>query len=235
MHTQTRAAPCRGASWNRRRVTARFEKAARLETLLSRQRVEVAHDDYGTGDCVRLIRDHFELGQLTVTRRVRIDVRVENANVRNRRSHRQTRPPRALLPRQIDSRDVAHWKSAQQGDARVSRVVQVDWLFEVQPPLALHWLDAARDSGGRVDPVHVQLRRELLRDVMTAGADSSFICFLQSENVDGRKQRAARKDARGIGDQLADVLRAPAQIHQSEFASQAAGNEIRAARVTDVV
>ena len=70
---------------------------------------------------------------------------------------------------------------------------------------------------------------------MTASANGSFVCFLQSENIDGWEKFAAREDACGVGDQLADVLRAAAQIHQSEFTSQAAGDEIRAARITNVV
>src|ERR1700752_1072474 len=77
MHAESGAAPGRRACGNRRRVTTRFEKAARLDALFTRQGVEVAHDDCWTGHGVRLICDHFELGQLTVARSVRVDVRVE--------------------------------------------------------------------------------------------------------------------------------------------------------------
>src|SRR5262249_21005910 len=80
VHSQSRAAPGGGAGRNRRRVAARLQKLPRLETFFSRQRVEVAHDYHRSRDSVRLLRDHFELRQLSTTLGMWIDVRIENTN-----------------------------------------------------------------------------------------------------------------------------------------------------------
>jgi hypothetical protein len=70
---------------------------------------------------------------------------------------------------------------------------------------------------------------------MTARANSSLVRFLQTENVNARQKFTFGKHASGIGDELTNVLRASLQTHQSEFATQTAGDEIRSARVTNVV
>ena len=55
------------------------------------------------------------------------------------------------------------------------------------------------------------------------------------DRIDAGQQLAAGKGTCGIFNQFADVLRPSPQTHQAEFAAHAAGNEIRSARVTDVV
>src|SRR5688572_328483 len=76
VHAQSRTAPGGGAGRNRRRVTARFEKPARRDAFLARERVEVAHDDGRIRSPIGFIRDYLELGQLTTTLSVRVDVNV---------------------------------------------------------------------------------------------------------------------------------------------------------------
>src|SRR5205085_10627310 len=112
-------------------------------------------DDRGLVKVLSLAGNHFELGQLSVNGRVRIDVRVEETyslrSDRNRRGYREPRPPRALLPRQIDTLHVVERQTTQQGDASIAGVLQIDRLFKVEPPLACDRLDTARNSRGRVD------------------------------------------------------------------------------------
>ena len=126
-------------------------------------------------------------------------------------------------------------KRLKQRDACVAFVMQIDRFFKVEPPLAFDWLDSARNSRGCVGPVHVQLRGQLAGDVMTASANSSFVRFLQSEHVDRRQQLSARESVCGDGNQVADVLRTAREAHQSQLPSDAAGNQIRTTRVTNVV
>src|SRR6185369_2377199 len=79
VHSQAAAAPRRSSGRIRRHITLRLEKLARVYTLLSRECIEVAEND-GWHSCrFRLGCDYFELFQLPVDRRVRIDVRVEEA------------------------------------------------------------------------------------------------------------------------------------------------------------
>lgn len=159
---------------------------------------------------------------------MRIDVSVEDPNLtltdRNRRSHCQPRAPRTLLPRQIDPRHVRQRQTTQQGHAGVAFVMQIDWFFEIKPPLALHGFNAAGDSSGHMDPVHIQLRPQLARDVMTASANRSLVCLLQGEDVDGGQQFSAGESACGDGDEIFYVLRTAREIHEAQFAQHAAGN-----------
>ena len=95
---------------------------------------------------------------------VRIDVRVEDANLlrpnRDRRRHRESRPPRTLLPRQIDSRHILNGKRLNSATPVSPLIVQIDRLFKVEPPLPLDRRDAARNSGRSVGPVHSEFCRE---------------------------------------------------------------------------
>ena len=77
----------------------------------------------------------------------------------------------------------------------VASVVQADRFFEVEPPLPLHWGDAARDSSRSVHPLHADLGGELLCDVMTARASSSFVRFLERDDVCAREKTAIGKRA----------------------------------------
>ena len=70
---------------------------------------------------------------------------------------------------------------------------------------------------------------------MTTATPGTLIRLLQREKIDGRQKFAVRESSGGRGDELGHVLRAAAQIHQADFAAHAAGDEVRAARVTDVV
>lgn len=70
---------------------------------------------------------------------------------------------------------------------------------------------------------------------MTTSANGLFVGFLQSEYVYRRQEFAARESVSGVCDQPRDVLRPSAQIQQAEFTTQAAGDEVRPARVTNVV
>ena len=57
-----------------------LEKLPAVETLLSRESIEVTENDSWTIDHFGLRDDYFKLGQLSVARRVRIDVRVKEPN-----------------------------------------------------------------------------------------------------------------------------------------------------------
>src|ERR1041385_8634194 len=112
-----------------------------------------------------------------------IDMRVKNSDVLrtdcDRRRHREPWPPPALMPRQIDPRYILQRQTTQQRDTRVASVVQIDRFFKVEPPLTLHWRNAARDSGSFVGPVHSEFCCKLLGNVMTAGALGSHVSLLQ--------------------------------------------------------
>src|SRR5687767_8829512 len=99
-------------------------------------------------------REHFELCELAAGSCVWIDVRVQDAKLtrseRDGCGHRESRAPRAFLPRKIETHHVGHRQAAQHGHASVTFIVQIDWFFKVEPPLTLDRLDAARNSRRRV-------------------------------------------------------------------------------------
>src|ERR1051325_2474047 len=81
MHSQSTAAPRRGAGRIRCRVTLRLEKSAGVDALLSRERVEVSENNRRQGRRLRFGCNNLELGQLSIDRRVRIDVRIEETQL----------------------------------------------------------------------------------------------------------------------------------------------------------
>src|SRR5512143_3443599 len=91
---------------------------------------------------------------LIVERSVRIDVDIKETEFllteNDRYGHRQARPPRAIVPRQIDSLHVAQRHPAQKRDTHVAFIIDRNLLFKVQPPLALLWLYSPRQSGADV-------------------------------------------------------------------------------------
>src|SRR5688572_33224059 len=95
--------------------------------------------------------EHFELRELSIARRVRIDVRVDDANLtrpqRDRCRHREPRTPRTFLPRQIEPGHVAHRQTTQECNTRVAFIMQIDRFFEIQPPLAFDWRSEERRVG----------------------------------------------------------------------------------------
>ena len=81
VHPKTGATPGRCSGPNRCCVTTRLKKQARVETLLSRQRVEVAENDRWNVCSAGLRDDRFELGQLSVTCDMRIHMGIKYANL----------------------------------------------------------------------------------------------------------------------------------------------------------
>src|SRR5215217_4109259 len=150
VHSESTATPRCCSSRNRRRVTTRLEKLARVETFLSRQSVEVTKNNRWNirGTCLR--GDHFELGQLPIAGRMWIHVRVEKSNPIWTRcdscGNREPRPPGAFVPGQIDSRHVRQRQTTQQRDSGVALFIQINRFFKVQPPLPFEWCDATRDA-----------------------------------------------------------------------------------------
>src|ERR1044072_3042164 len=102
VHSQSAAAPSRSACWIWRGVTLGFEKFTRVDTLLPRERVEVAENNRRQSCRFRFCGDNFELGQLSIDRRVWIDMRVEESQLLwsncDRSRHRQFRTPLTLVP-----------------------------------------------------------------------------------------------------------------------------------------
>src|SRR6185369_11108665 len=140
-----------------------------------------------------------------------IDMRIKNSNVLrsdcDRCGNRESWPPPALVPRQIDPRYILQRQTAQQRNTRVASVVQIDRFFKVEPPLALHWLNAARDFGSLVGPVHSEFCRELLGNMMTARALGPHVSLLQREHIDRWQHFSISKRARCQGDLTRHVFR----------------------------
>src|SRR5687768_17696423 len=104
VHQEAAAAPRRRAGGERRRITARLEKAPRLEAFPAGKRIEIAKNQGWKRGCFGVCGDHFELRELSVRGGVRIDVSVEDPYLarayRECHSHREPRTPGTLLPRQ---------------------------------------------------------------------------------------------------------------------------------------
>ena len=89
----------------------RFHETPRFQQLGFRQRVEVSKDQGWPRVFLSLSYQRLELFKLTTDRGVRIDMRIQNTKAartkRNSCSHGQPWSPGALVPRQVDARDVA--------------------------------------------------------------------------------------------------------------------------------
>src|ERR1043166_5145993 len=182
VHSQSTATPRRGAGRKRRRVTLRFEKRARVDALLSRQSVEISENDRRHCRRLRFGSNNSELGQLSVDRSVWIDVRVEETQFlwsnRDCCRDRESRPPLTFMPRQIDARNISHRQTTQQRHSRIAHVVQIDWLFKVEPPLTFDRRHSTRNSGRLVGPLHVHFRGQFFSNMMTTTAFGAFVGFL---------------------------------------------------------
>src|SRR5215213_453372 len=139
------------------------------------------------------------------------------------------------MPRQIDSCHLLKRQTTQQRNTRVATVEQIDRFLEVEPPLSFNRRHTARNSRWFVSPVHLHLLGQFLSDVVTAAAYRAFVRFLQCEHVDARQECAFGEYLCRPRDLLTDVLRTASKTHQANLASQAARDQVRAARVTDVV
>jgi hypothetical protein len=80
---------------------------------------------------------------------------------------------------QIDSYHITYSDTAKQGHPCVTFVLQSNLFFEIEPPLARGWRNTARNSGADMNPGHVELFRQLPRNVMTSGAGRPFVGLLQ--------------------------------------------------------
>src|SRR5712691_3514430 len=120
---------------------------------------------------------------LIIKRPMRIDVRVEKPQLLctkvYRYAHRQTRPPGAIMPRQINPSNLFERQTTEQGNARVAGVLQRDLLFEVQPPLALLWLNSTRNSRADINVGQAQSFGKSGRDMLPARAPCLFVSLLQ--------------------------------------------------------
>src|SRR6476620_6111534 len=83
-------------------------------------------------------------------------------------SHGQAWSPWTFMPWQINTSNFAYRQLTQQRDAGVTTVVQIDWLFEIQPPLSRRRFDSAGNSRRNVHPAHVQCISEFVGHVMPA-------------------------------------------------------------------
>ena len=131
----------------------------------------------------RLFQNCFGLLMLIVEWTMRIDVHIKEAKLVlrkiNRRGHRQTRPPRTVVPGQIDPSNVFERHATQQRDAHVCIFVDSDLLFKIQPPFALLWLDSARQPDAYVNKRRRQFGRERGCHMMTTSARRLFVSLLQ--------------------------------------------------------
>lgn len=130
-----------------------------------------------------LFKNHFELLVLVIQRSVRINMSIEKTQTLvselNRNSHSDARPPRAFVPRQVDSRYVRYPHPAEQCHSCIARIVDRNLLFKIQPPLALLWFDATRDSGRDMNVFEAKLGGQTRRYVTATGASGLFVCFLE--------------------------------------------------------
>src|SRR5882762_9455619 len=82
MKAEQRAAPRGRSRRQRRRVSARFKKAPRLNTLLFRKRVEVTHHDSWQWGTIGVVHHLLELLELSLGRRMRIDMSIQDTEPR---------------------------------------------------------------------------------------------------------------------------------------------------------
>src|SRR5215813_13635473 len=101
-----------------------------------------------------------------------VDVAIEQSycsrSSLNSNTDRQTRPPRALLPRKIYPRNIFHRIITENGNACVAALKHVDWLFEIKPPLSFLRRHTTRIMRRNMNPGHVQLFSKFTRNVMFA-------------------------------------------------------------------
>ena len=139
------------------------------------------------------------------------------------------------MPWQINARHFGDRGATENGDARVSRILKIDGLFKVEPPLPLHWLNAAWNSSRRVCPRHFHLLGQLVCNVFSTRALRSFVCLLKRQHIDFRQESTMCKGVSGFLDIAGNELRSIFHAHHSNFSNDASADEVRSACVTDVV
>src|SRR2546430_1591663 len=118
-----------------------FKQPTHQSARTRKERVEVAEQNGRlVAPCVRFGEHSLVLRQLFHDVRVRIDVRVEDAQLScaepDTRGEREAWSPSALSPRQIDAARFGKRQTAQGRDAGVARIVHADALFKIEIPLS---------------------------------------------------------------------------------------------------
>jgi hypothetical protein len=113
---------------------------------------------------------------------VRVYVRVEEVKRARAEGHgggeREARTPGAFRPGQLDARRFDEREAAQNRDARVALLAQIDALLEVEPPLFRLRLNVRGRRRARADEVHAQSFGQSTRDVPPARASRPAVGFL---------------------------------------------------------